>query len=244
MQYEKLTRAGRKILPVLYPSRCPLCDHRVKGETLLCPNCRGGLPLIKGKRCRVCSKPISEGESLCGDCRRVHHEFDRALGILLYDDRMRRSLSWLKYKGRAHIGLAWGRFLYLAAGSYMRACGSEVLVPVPVHEDRLKKRGYNQADVLAKGLSKASGLPVVTGAVVRRGQTGALKTMDRSGRAGAMRQAFGPGAAEVAGRRVLIVDDIYTTGATADAVSRVLLDRGAASVSVLTVCIGAGVVLK
>ena len=113
---------------------------------------------------------------------------------------------------------------------------AELLVPVPLHRWRLWERGYNQAGLIAAALERASGVPHASDALARTRRTPVLRGMSGAERARAVRGAFAvspAGAARVAGRRVVLVDDIHTSGATADAVVAVLLDAGAARVSVL-----------
>jgi ComF family protein len=113
---------------------------------------------------------------------------------------------------------------------------AELLVSVPLHRWRLWRRGYNQAGLIAAGLARASGLPCATDALARLRQTPVLKGMSGSARALAVAGAFAVtpgGAARVAGKRVVLVDDVHTSGATANACTAVLLDAGAARVSIL-----------
>ena len=241
---KKLIKAGGFLTELLYPSCCPVCGDILGQDLLVCLKCREKVPLIRGSRCKICGKPVPEGEPLCGDCLRVPHEFDVSAALCLYNDVMRKSLSELKYKGRRDIGKSWGQLLAAAYEPLIRRWHIDVIVPVPIHKSRMKKRGYNQAAVIAEECGRKWHLPVNDRAVIRQGRTRAMKELDRNERMKNLLSAFGEGEVSVRGQRVLLIDDIYTTGSTLDAVSHILKKEGACFVGGLVICIGNSIVLE
>lgn len=241
---ENLIKLGNQAVSILYPPCCPICGKIISQGFFVCPSCRKELPWIRGSICLICGRNVPEGEPLCGDCLDRAHDFDICRAMCLYDDRMRQVLSELKYHHRRDIGTALGKLLAEYGRELVRAWEIDMIVPVPVHKSRLKKRGYNQAAVVAGECARLWQLPVNERAVVRKRKTKAMKELDRRERADSLRQAFESGPSPVMGRRVLVIDDIYTTGSTLDAVSHVLKENGARFAAGLIICIGNGIVLK
>lgn len=231
-------------LDLLFPPRCPVCHGIAPWGKEICPECVKKLPYVTGKRCRKCGKPVEPYETLCDDCRRMSHFYDEGIGLFLYDETMRETMAYLKYKGRKEYGRALGELLADAVPDLIHRWNPDVIVPVPVHPDRLRERGYNQAEEIAKPLAARYCLPVRNDLVVRQGKTVAMKKLSREERMENMRRAFSVSAEEKVPKKILIIDDIYTTGATVDAMSQLLLERGAVHVWFLTVCIGMGFMVR
>ena len=230
-------------LDLLFPPRCPVCHGLAPVGEDFCPGCREKLPVIRTRRCRKCGKPVPAGESLCEACREGGYLFDEGLGLCLYAGSMKKTMSYLKYRGRAEYGRKLGRVLAEEEADRIAAWRPAAVVPVPVHPSRLRSRGYNQAELIAAGVSEVSGIPLRTDLIFRKKETAAMKTLSAGGRKEALRDAFSPaqgaGEAGIPGR-ALLVDDIYTTGATLDACAHVLRGMGVRRVYFLTVCTGGG----
>lgn len=223
------------------PTPCPGCGRpgrRLTGRDEFCPACRGRLPLVVSPFCRRCGKPLRLGaaqKAECRDCVGVERAFRVARASGLYDGELRCLIH--RYKFRSQRELA-GPLSRLLAGVWMTEPllrQASILVPVPLGVDRLAERGFNQAEDLARALGEKIGRPVAAEALLRLpGQVQSLRS-ERTRRVAA-RQAFQvlrPGS--VAERRVLLVDDVFTTGATAESCAEALLRAGAATVDVLTV---------
>ncbi len=236
----KLRKKNKFFLDLLYPPRCPVCHEPAPYGHDICPSCVGRLPLITGDRCRKCGKPVKKAGELCHDCAETEHVYDEGLGIFLYEDTMRASISWLKYRGRREYGQVLGMLMGHCAAESLKRWQAEALVPVPVHRKRLMKRGYNQAEELAFGLSDFTGIPVLTGALRRSGETRAMKELAPEERRKNLAGAFSRGDGSVFGKKVVLIDDIYTTGATIDVCAGLLRDQGAEAVCFLTLAIGGG----
>ena len=229
------------LITLLYPRRCPICHQPAPYGKEICPECERALPEVNAKRCRICSQPIEDFETLCADCTEITHAYTEGLGVFLYDETMRGAMSYLKYKGRREYGPVLGRLAAERARLRIANWHCTAVVPVPIHPSRARSRGYNQASLIAQAVADTAGLPFVPDALVRLKQTKAMKALSPKERRENLRGAFGPGRALPPGARALVVDDIYTTGATIDACAEVLLSSGAEAVYFLTVCIGKGV---
>lgn len=236
----KLRKRNTFFLDLLYPPRCPVCHEPAPHGHAICPDCTGRLPVITGNRCRKCGKPAEKAGGLCRDCAEAGHVYKEGLGIFLYEDTMRESISWLKYRGRREYGRIFGMLMGRCARDELKRWQAEALVPVPVHRKRLLRRGYNQAEELSVGLSGFTGLPVLSKALRRSGETRAMKELTPGERRKNLAGAFARGDGSAAGKKVVIVDDIYTTGSTIDVCASLLLEQGAEAVFFLTLAIGGG----
>lgn len=240
----EMKHAAEAVLDLLYPRRCPVCDGILPRGLLLCPECERKLPYVPTRRCAKCGKPVEEHEEFCDDCRKTVHDFDEGIGIFMYDETMRRTMAAFKFKGRQEYGKALGTLTYLASRDKLERWKPDVIVPIPLHRGRLRKRGFNQAEEIASEISVRSGIPLETGAVMRSSSTLAMKGLGAAERQENLEKAFAAGPHPVSGGRILLVDDIYTTGSTMDAASRVLREEGASFISFLAVCIGKGFMVE
>ncbi|HAK57464.1 MAG TPA: amidophosphoribosyltransferase [Lachnospiraceae bacterium] len=229
---------------ILFPDKCILCQRLLKTrETGVCSVCQKKLPEVREPVCRRCGKPIADPEAeLCFDCgRRVDGALTENAALFVYNEDMRRAMAEFKYGGcfsdaAFYADQIAGRHLERIRGWHIDA-----IVPVPIHRRREWFRGYNQAGQLACELGLRLGLPVVE-ALVRSRQTRALKELDPGQRRKMLKGVFElseKGRSDIiGGANILLVDDIYTTGATLDECARVLLMGGAGSVYGICLCIG------
>ena len=236
----RIKDAGNLMLDLLYPRRCPVCGEPSPVGLDVCPECEEKLPYVKEPLCRKCGKPVDEMQVFCTDCMEHPHEFAEGRGVFIYDDVMRESITYFKYIGRKEYGQGLGKRMAEYAEPYIRNWQPERIVPVPVHESRKRARGYNQAEVLARAVAAYYGIPCALDAIIRTGKTAAMKNLSAGERRKNLLRAFSPGPGIEAFPSVLLVDDIYTTGATLDACAAVLRDAGTREVYFLTACIGAG----
>ena len=229
---------NRKTLADLFfPPRCAVCDTVLPfGEEGICRDCSVRLPYVEEPRCFGCGRTVeNEEEEFCGDFVRKKHLFLRGYPVLRYVPPVSDAMAALKYHGRAEYASFYGGLIADRFADQWKELMPDVLVPVPVHPHRLRKRGYNQAALIADAISGKTGIPVNERILVRGTDTVAQKKLSREERALNLRSAFRPGP-EKPPATVLLVDDIFTTGATADACTEVLLRSGAERVYVTTVC--------
>ena len=229
------------ILDVLLPHQCLKCAEVVGRDGALCAACWSEITFMAPPLCACCGYPFeldfgpgAEGD-LCGGCLRNPPPFARARAVFRYDDASRPLILGLKHGDKTHGVPAFGAWLARAAGPL--AADADLVVPVPLHRWRLFRRRYNQAALLAKAVAGAAGLPCAPDLLARVRATKSQGRMSRSARRANVRGAFALASRQrdrVAGARVLLVDDVLTTGATVEAATRCLLRAGAAAVDVLT----------
>ncbi len=237
-----MARTGEILLDLLFPRRCPLCDGILaEKERLCCRECEGKLPWVRGPVCMKCGKPVSGGEQeLCGDCRVIRHSFDRGAAAFTYTGEMRQSVYRMKFENRRDYLDFYGEAMARSGARLLERWRPEALVPVPMHWRKKRLRGYNQSELLAERVSRITGIPVDKDLLRCRKYTRSQKVLSRRER---LRNLSGSFAVREAGRlprRVLVIDDVYTTGSTMDAVSGALKDAGISQVNFLTLCIGKG----
>ena len=187
----------------------------------------------------VCGKIVNEGNVFCYDCSRKKHVFIRNFAVFVYDD-IRESLYRFKYNGRAEYAEYYASSAYKRLGAQLRRLNAQALVPIPLHSSKKRERGYNQAEEYAQELSRLSGIPVRTDLVKRQKRTKPLKTLNTSERQNNLKKAFLFTQNDVKLSTIILVDDIYTTGATLDAVASVCHEAGIARIYGVTVAVGTG----
>jgi len=228
------------VLQLLFPRRCPVCDGIVRpfGE-MICMGCLGKMKLLTAPWCMKCGKKLLAGGEYCTDCRRREHKFLR--GRMLYEyGGAALSVYRFKYGGRREYADWYGEQMAFFLGDFIRSVNPDCLVPVPLHRKRQAARGYNQAEVLAKALGKRLNIPVCADLVVRNKNTRPLKYENPEGRQNNLKKAFIMAQNDVKLKRIIIVDDIYTTGSTVDALAGVLMASGIREIYFVALAGGAG----
>lgn len=240
----RLVRTGLRALlgsavGLVYPPTCVGCEAATADPHALCPACWSRLRFIERPYCPRLGTPFSVdlgvGPLLSPRAIAEPPVFARARAVALYDDVARRLVHRLKYEDRLDLATAMARMM-AAAGAELLA-EADCVVPVPLHRLRLWRRRFNQAGLLARGVACTGGKPYDPAALARIKATRSQVGLSRTARAANLQGAFRvPDAAKprLQGRRVLLVDDVSTTGATANAAARALLRGGAAAVDVLT----------
>jgi ComF family protein len=232
--------AGRMLkglVDIALPSHCLACDRRVADAGTLCASCWSGLKLIDRPYCERLGTPftyeLGEG-ALSAEAIADPPPFGRCRAVAAFDDVSRRLVHGLKYRDRLDLAMWMANWMMRSGTQLIADC--DVIVPVPLHRRRLWSRRFNQSGELAKTVARSAGKPFEPSALTRvratRHQVGlSAGERDRNVR-GAFRVAA-DARVGLAGQRVLLIDDVYTTGATVKAAARALLRAGAASVDVL-----------
>ena len=228
------------ILEMLFPLRCTFCDTVLPlGEQNICKHCREKIRYLKEPLCFRCGKPVKEEQEYCFDCRKKDHEFISGAALFEYEF-VRLSLYRFKYGGRKEYASCYGSYMAHYLKKWVRQWKPQALIPVPLHKKRKRKRGYNQAEVLANELSFYWKIPVINDLVIRGKNTLPMKELDGSERQNNLKKAFLLGRNDVKLSTVIIIDDIYTTGSTIDAVALVCKEAGIKNIYFLTISIGSG----
>lgn len=227
------------ILEILYPARCPICHGILKGRDGICPECRKKLPYIREPKCKKCGKQMeSAEEEYCRDCKRFSHAFDRGAAVYTYNDVMARSIAMFKYHNRREYAKVYAKEMYRYCSRFLKSCAPEVILPVPIHRQKKRQRGFNQAELVAKELGKLLNVPVDADYLIRKAKTIPQKELTRQQRKRNLKEAFEVSKDGKYYKRVLLIDDIYTTGATMDAVSEILRENQTKIIFFLTICVG------
>ena len=213
----------------------------------VCPDCVGGWRPIDSPMCRSCGIPFKSREGadhICGQCLQRPMNFRMARASAVYSPLAMAFLHAFKYSGKIQLATPLGAMLASAFISYWEGADVDLFLPVPLHRRRFRRRGFNQAYLLAEELesrldrmARIRAVPAVERGALRRVRCTASQTgLRRKGRLANIRGAFEvPNPAKVRDRRILLIDDIYTTGATVNECARMLLAAGAARIDVLTV---------
>lgn len=226
-------------LDIIYPRiYCILCGERLEKKALhgICNHCLESLPFIHPPRCAWCSKPVEGENAICQECRLYGHDYDQAVAVFEYSITMRELIHRYKYGREYSLSRTLGYFMRETLDK--TAWNVDLIIPVPLHENRLKSRGFNQAALLAEYLSQRTGIPCRQDILIRRVDTKTQTSLSRHERTENLKDAFaivGSGQDRIKDKNILLVDDVHTTGATADSCSKVLRQAGADKVYVLTI---------
>lgn len=265
-----LSRTAMAFKDAVFPSKCLVCRsffHRpsswqenVKSEKqdaehfvffrfmydFLCPVCLADFLPVEPPGCPVCGKIFRTGEGddhECEECIMAPKYFSIARAAGVYDQSLMVLIHQFKYKGKIQLAGPLGRFLFFTMVYIWGNPGANIIIPVPLHRLRFKKRGFNQAYLLVKEWNRINemfhaGCPSIRiekDALVRKKSTKPQTGLSRKEREKNMRSAFRvTDPAKITGKRILLVDDVYTTGATTNECARILLKCGAEKVDVLT----------
>lgn len=229
------------LVNMVFPRRCPMCDEIVPmGDGLICSRCRTKPQYIREPRCRRCGKQLADGMTqYCHDCRQRRHVYD--YGYALYDyQSMRKSIYRFKYGKRCEYAAFYARDICGKLADELRMMDADSIVPVPVHASRKRERGYNQAELVAAELSRLTGIRMYGDLVRRVRKTVPQKELTIQERQNNLKKAFNITTNVVKLNKTILVDDIYTTGSTLDAVAMELKRHGVKAVYFIALCIGEG----
>jgi ComF family protein len=228
------------IADLIYPPRCATCGMILEeaGPLPFCPPCEAGLHFIHSPLCPRCGIPFpaAEGEDhLCGECLSTRRPYALARAAGLYEGTLLAAIHRFKYRGQVGLGRILGSIMADCMSGTWEMSAFSLIIPVPLHGKRLRERGFNQAVILARAISRRYALPLDFLSLSRSLFTKPQVGLGREERTANVRGAFAVSRPErVKGERILLVDDVYTTGSTLNECSRMLLDAGADSVAVFT----------
>ncbi|MCJ7705616.1 MAG: ComF family protein [Desulfobacterales bacterium] len=229
-----------RFLQFLLPSQCHCCERFLEeGQKGICPDCLSKIRWIEPPLCTLCGAPFLSREienHPCGACliRGKYFTMARALGY--YKGPLREAIHRWKYEEKSYLTLFFGGKLAEGFHHYWNPQSFDLLIPVPLHPKRLRERGFNQALLLVKELSQRTRIPYSKGLLRKRKPTPPQVNLSGGEREKGVRGSFHiQRDEEIKGKSILLVDDVYTTGATVNECSKVLLKAGAERVDVLTI---------
>lgn len=230
----------KKIWKLLYPEVCPFCGK--VSIRIPCENCRKTLIWTVEPVCKKCGKPIrNERVEYCSDCKRRLEKkecwYDAGRSVWLHKKPVTESIYQFKFHNRRVYGEYYAKEMARQYGGFIQKCGAEILIPIPMERRKRRKRGYNQAEILAVELGKITGIPVEN-RLIRKRKTASQKRLSRHEREINLRGSFSVERKTKLPETVLLIDDIYTTGNTVNEVSRILKKAGVKRVFFLTISIG------
>ena len=232
-------RAGwRRASDFLFPPACPGCGRVMAEHGALCQACWRDVAFIERPYCEALGTPFSHDLGagfLSAEAIANPPVFDRLRAVCTFDGTARALVHGLKYRDRTELTPMMAHWMARAGAELIADC--DVIVPVPLHRWRLVSRRFNQAADLARALEGETGRPMLANALRRKRRTAQQVGLGKAAREANMKGAFdvtAQGKSELIGKRVLLIDDVYTTGATVSAATRALKRAGAAKVDVLT----------
>ena len=242
----KLRKIGGVFWQLLFPRVCPVCGELLQkklteGEEppFICPDCYAKPHFVGENGCLKCSRPIPEEEEYCEDCRKRRLLFDNGRALLLHDENARKILYDLKYSNRRDNADFIGYEIAAQMGASLRIWDVDALIPVPLHPRRQLRRGYNQAEEIAENISywtkrlHGISIPVVCNVLFRTAYTRPQKELGAGDREANLRSVFKAELPDTL-KRVVLVDDIFTSGSTLSACAGAMKSAGAERVFFLT----------
>lgn len=237
----KIENIKKFAVSLLYPPVCPVCKKILHYQKLICMECDKKMLQVGEIVCQCCGKPLEKDEQeYCYDCVRKQHEYKQGIAAFRYNETVKQTIYEFKYQNKREYAHYYATSLFAQYEKVFRSWGIEAIVPVPIYKLKKRKRGYNQAQLIAKELSRYLHLPCVEDWLVRTKNTIPQKELNEAARRKNLEDAF-----EIHGKYpykiVLLVDDIYTTGSTIDHCAKALKTQGCQNVYFTAVSIGQGI---
>jgi ComF family protein len=230
----------RALLDVILPPICHICHSFIPhaGTLHICPACRDLLPLVLSPLCPICGIPfIGTGtDHRCGACHANPPHFDTARAHFLYDGAIRDLIHSFKYSQKTHLSNPLALLALEGIGGFLTEQHPHLIIPVPLHRSRLRQRGFNQAVLLGRVLSRHLGVPMLTDVLTRTRSTTPQIDLSAAERRMNVKGAFTVKRADiVADKRILLLDDVMTTGSTMDECAKEIKKAGADMVIAVTI---------
>lgn len=232
----KLKSFPSALLDVIFPEKitCLVCQKELKENIEgVCRECYASLPFIDGKTCLKCGQPLNDMSNYCNRCKDEEIFYKRAAAVFEYDKTIKNLIFRFKDDNQKYLNSFLAFTLSQKYATLNFDC--DLAVYVPMHKKKLKNRGFNQSEKLCKRFGELSCLPVSKGNLVKVADTGQQKLLTKSDRIKNLEKSFVVNdKSEIKGKNILLIDDIMTTGATANECAKVLNKAGAKNVYVLT----------
>jgi len=235
-----LKTLGRAFSDFVFPPHCHVCRSFIPeaGRLHICNSCRDTVQLISSPHCTVCAVPFHcvGHNHPCGSCSKESPAFDAARAAFVYDGPGRELIHNFKYEFKTHLRRPLALYVVEVLSEFVSTHRPDVIIPVPLHSRRLRTRGFNQAVLIGEVLASEWGISMERSSMLRTRWTEPQINLAASQRRDNVKGAFAikkPGS--VKGKRILLLDDVYTTGSTVEECSKVLKKGGADEIIVITV---------
>lgn len=233
-----LKKSSSRLIDFIFPPQCPYCDKVIDRSQILCDDCFRQIHFITGSVCYRCGRPLLTSETneklLCAKCLKKRKDYDMARSVFFYDSFSRFAI--LKLKNADRTDLRWFFVHYMIHAGHDLFDKTDMIVPVPIYWRRKIKRKYNQAAVLAELLAKKIKKPYSESVLVKIRHTHSQEKKSGAERIKNVKDAFDVAKPDlIHGKTILIIDDVLTTGATAESCAKALKKHGAKAVYVLTI---------
>lgn len=204
-------------------------------------DCYKKLLIIGDNFCAKCGKSIENDRAeFCVDCRKKNHSFTQGRAVYEYKNEIKNSIYNFKYNNKREYVDFYSEEVVKHLGKWIDYISPDALIPVPLHQSKQRLRGYNQAELLAEKIGEKLNIPVYENLLIRSKKTVPQKELSDNNRKKNVKKAFKLCQNIVQLDKVVIIDDIYTTGATMDAISEVLIEAGVEKIYCISLCIGKG----
>ncbi len=219
----------------LYPAQCRVCEKPLGLESVpyMCDACWNDMPLIEPPWCEMCGTPNTE--DVCDECATTPPPFGKLRTIAFYEVALQQAIHLFKFEKRTTLAKPLAQLMIRHISNDFNMADYDFILPIPIHKKRLRERGFNQATLLANGIAKTKNIPVVTDVLVRHKNTSPQSSLDREARQTNIVGAFELQRKEVVqDKRILVLDDVFTTGATVREAVKVLWNADPVEIDVLT----------
>ena len=226
------------VLDLLYPPKCVFCRDilRLGKEEGICRTCSEEIEYITGEICPMCGKPVGKPIKACHECRSFESFFTRNYALFAYEGMVREAIHRFKYKRNPQYGKYFAKAMTQKFHAEITA--HDFLIAIPMYHTKMKRRGFNQADILAKEISALTGVPTLDNVLIRTKDTKAQQALNRAARFNNLSDAFALTSDEhIKGKKILLVDDIFTTGTTINKCAKILNGSAAELINSLTISV-------
>lgn len=223
------------VINFLYPSQCRVCENQIGLESVpyMCDTCWHDIDFIEPPWCEMCGIPNTEDK--CDSCAANPPPYGKLRTIAFYEAALQQAIHLFKFEKRTTLAKPLTQLLMQYIPDDFSIAEYDFILPIPIHKKRLRERGFNQATLLANGIAKITGVPVVTDVLTRYRNTSPQSSLDRETRQTNIIGAFELHKKEVVqDKRILVLDDVFTTGATVREAVKVLWNADPIEIDVLT----------
>ncbi len=209
------------------------------GNSRICGICRNEIMYAGDVTCRRCGRPLYDATAeFCNDCKKYEHIFDRGVSLLVYNDISRGAIFRFKYRNRQEYSDFFASETAKKLGREIKAFNADAIIAVPLHKDKLRQRGFNQSELLAKKIAELLNINFISDYMLRIRKTAPQKNLNRDERRKNLKKSFKIRQNDVKLKKIIVIDDIYTTGSTIDEIAYVLKKAGVSKVYFVTIATG------